>query len=361
MIFDEGTFDQDPIEDNLRYYTLDAILEEIAKPVSYQLDVQFGGTGSHSYLLDAAIYEPKTSYLIDAVLVQDRNNPKFQETIINAIIWSCGRATETLSETISLMGLRLQLPYATTSDLNLYWSKILNLKRRYNEPDEDFRRRLITRLSIMKSSGTKPECEVILNNILGMVNAVDLKTYWPAEVRVNWNSYRAMKTAEANYAVIKEALDEMLAAGVSWSTSFPYKSYDLDVNLLGKHSNLYNIDAAVSKEKYCTYLLRTDIFDQNSASQDMDAYLETPHFTSQRLDALVRADKSESEFLDANISQDLPASYEMDAVLTQKRIKTEEMDATLMATKTIDYYRTDMLAEISRKGFYMLTTTLVAA
>jgi hypothetical protein len=53
---------------------------------------------------------------------------------------------------------------------------------------------------------------------------------WPAEVRVNWNSINAMKAAESNYAVIKEALDGMLAAGVSWSTAFPYKEYNLDVN-----------------------------------------------------------------------------------------------------------------------------------
>jgi len=360
MIFDEGIFDQDPIEDFLRYYTLDAILEEIAKPISYQLDAQFGGTGVHSYLLDANIYKPVTSYLIDAVLVHDRNNPKFQESIINAIIWSCGRATEKLSEAIALMGLRLQLPYATTDDLDLYWSKILAMKRRYNEPDEDFRRRLTIRLSIMKSSGTKPECEAILNNIMGMVNAVNLKTYWPAEVCVNWNSFWAMKTAEANYAVIKEALDGMLAAGVSWSTAFPYKEYNLDANLIGRHSTSYSIDAGISKEKYCTYLLRTDLLDQNSASQDLDAYLEVPHFSQQRLDALVRADKSKSELLDVNISHGRLAGYETDVVLKQKRTKPEEVDAIVEAKKT-DYYRTDMIAEIAHRGSYMLSANLVAS
>jgi hypothetical protein len=258
------------------------------------------------------------------------------------------------------MGLRLQLPYATTDDLDLYWAKILAMKRRYNEPDEDFRRRLTTRLAIMKSSGTKPECEAILNSILGMVNAVDLKTYWPAEVRVKWNSFWAMKTAEANLAVIEEALDGMLAAGVSWSTSFPYKSFNLDANLIGKHSTSYSIDAAISREKFCTYLLRTDIFEQGSVSQDLDACLEMPHFTQQILDALVRADKSRTELLDVNIAKSHLASYQTDAVLKQKCIKTEEVDATLEAT-LVDYYHLDMLAEVAHRGFYMLTTNLVAA
>ena len=360
MIFDEGIFDEESFEDLIQNYTLDVILEEIAKPVSYQLDVQFGGIGSHSYLLDVSFYEPKTSYLIDAVLVQDQNNPKFQETIINAIIWACGRATEKLSETISLMGLRLQLPYATTSDLDLYWSKILAMKRRHGESDDDFRQRLTIRLSIMKSSGTKPECEVILNNILGMVNAVDLESYWPAEVRVNWNSFWAMKTAESKYDAIKEALDGMLAAGVSWSTSFPYKEYTLDANLIGRHSTSYSVDTGVSRENECIYLNRVDIVDQNSASEDLDVYLETSHSHEQRMDALVRAIRSKSELLDTNLSQEHPTDYDIDVVLKQKRTKNQEMDATLEAMRS-GYYQTDMIAEIAHRRFYALSVNLVAA
>ena len=360
MIFDGGTFDEDAIEDLIENYRLDAILEEIAKPASYELDAQLGGIGSHSYLLGFDIFKPFASYLIDAVLIQDRNNPKFQESIINAIIWSCGRATEKLSEAISLMGLRLLLPYATTDDLDIYWSRILNMKRRYNESDGDFRRRLTVRLSIMKSSGTKPECEAIINNILGMVDSVDLKTYWPAEVRVNWNSINAMKAAESNYAVIKEALDGMLAAGVSWSTAFPYKEYNLDANLIGKHLEPYSIDAKVSKEKSWPYLHRVDLLDQNSASLDLDACVETTHPCQQKMDALVRADKAESELLGVFISLTKPSGYDVDAVLKQKRSKNQEMDARVAALKS-GYYRIDMLAEISHKGFYVLSTRLVAA
>ena len=360
MIFDEGTFDQDLVEDFLQHYTLDTILEAIKKPVSYQIDAFVGNAHELTYLLDVNICQPFTTYQLDAVLILDRNNPKFQESIINAIIWSCGRATAKLSEAISTMGLRLQLPYATTDDLDLYWAKILGMKRRYNEPDEDFRKRLTTRLAIMKSSGTKPECEAILNNILGMPNAVNLQTYWPAEVRVNWNSFWAMKTAEANYTVVKEALDEMIVAGVSWSTSFPYKSYDLDVNLIGQHSWPYSVDANLSHSKDCTYLLRTDIFDSGESSYDLDGCLETSHSLLERLDVLVRADKGKTQLLDANISESHPKSYQNDAVLVQNRSQNDEVDAILEATQ-IDFYHLDMLAEVVHRGFYMLSTELVTA
>ena len=360
MIFDDGTFDQDLVEDFLQHYTLDAILEQIKKPTSYQIDAVIGNIHSLNYLLDVNIYRPFTTYQLDAVLILDRNNQKFQESIINAIIWSCGRATAKLSEAISTMGLRLQLPYATTDDLDLYWAKILGMKRRYDEPDEDFRKRLTTRLAIMKSSGTKPECEAILNNILGMPNAVNLQTYWPAEVRVNWNSFWAMKTAEANYTVVKEALDEMIVAGVSWSTSFPYKSYDLDVNLIGQHSWQYSVDTNLSHQKSCQYLLRTDLFDTGIKSYDLDACLETSHSHLDSLDALVRADRSKTERLDLNVSESHPKSYQNDAVLVQNRSQNDEVDAIIEASG-IDFYHLDMLAEVAHRGFYMLSTELVAA
>lgn len=360
MIFDEGSFDSELIEDFLQHYTLDTILEEIGKPVSYQLDVLFGDILQKAYLLDTNIFKPFTIYQLDTILILDRNNPKFQESIINAIVWSCGRATEKLSEAISLMGLRLQLPYATSDDLDLYWSKILGMRRRYSEGTEDFRKRLSTRLAIMKSSGTKPECEAILNSILGMPDAVDLKTYWPAEVRVGWNSFWAMKTAEANLSIISEALDEMLAVGVTWSTAFPYKQYNLDACLSGPHTTSYSIDAGISKEKYCSYLLRTDIFDSGEKSYDLDSCLETQHSLQERLDALVRADKSKMELLGANISEPHTKSYQNDTVLKERRSKTESLDAIVEAHK-IDYYHIDMLAETSRRGFYLLSTELVAA
>jgi hypothetical protein len=359
MIFDFGLFDSDLVEDFLQHYTLDAILEEIGKPVSYQLDTLIGDALSVYYLLDVNIYKPFTTYQLDTILVLDRNNPKFQESIINAIVWSCGRATEKLSEAISLMGLRLLLPYATSDDLDLYWAKILGMKRRYGEGTEDFRKRLSTRLAIMKSSGTKPECEAILNSLLGMTNAVNLKTYWPAEVRVEWNSFWAMKSAEANFSVISETLDEMLAAGVTWSTSFPYKQYNLDAFLIGKHPANYSIDAGISKEKYCSYLLRTDIFDTGSTDYDLDTNLEAVHGLTERLDALVRAIRSKTELLSANISEPHDKSYQIDGVLKQKKTKSYEVDS-ISEAKRSGVYRMDGMTECGHRIPYLLTTTLEA-
>ena len=360
MIFDDGIFDEDLIEDYLFRYTLDAIVQAVNQPKSYNVDALLGDVHRIEYRLGGTVQKiPQTSYLIDALLALEKSDPRFQESIINAIIKSYARRIAELKAAISTMGLRLQLPYAVPEDLDLYWSRVLGLPRRYGEADEDYRSRLMTRLSIMKSSGTKAECEAILNSILGMKGAVDLVTYWPAEVRVNWTSYNAMRTAEARYSAVKEALDTMIAAGVSWSTSFPYKTYDVDAYLMGRHSTSYSVDTGISKEKSCLYLVRTDIFDIGSISQDLDAFLETVHSILELVDVRIKADRSKSELIDANIEKPRIETYQVDGILLQKSEKSYEVDAISEKLQS-DVYDVDAFASMKRRSSYLITAEVSA-
>ena len=360
MLFDTGAFDEDLIEDYLFHYTLDTIIEELNKPKSYQLDAFFGNIIQKPYLFDAIIRKPYSIYLMDAVLVMDRQDPRFLESIINAILISHGRVLEELSSAIALMGLRLQLPYATGGDMDLYWAKVIALKRRYQESDEDYRRRLLTRLSIMKSSGTKAECERILNTQLGMRDAVDLQTYWPGLVRVAWTSYTAMRQAEANQDLIVETLESMLAAGISYSMSFPYKLYTLDVNIIGKHREPYSIDGMVTIDKRFYYTLRADIFGQGSANDEIDVNLEISHQAIARYDTHIWARPSEADELDVNIEHPVTKPYSLDGLLKAKVAVDDYLDA-IAEKNTPKPYHLDGMLEKSRRGFYQLTTELVAA
>jgi len=360
MLFDSGVFDQDPIEDFLQHYTLDTILEEIAKPASYQVDAFFGDIHAAGYQIDTRIFKPFASYLLDCMLVLDKNDPRFQESIINAMLWSYGRAFEELSEAISMMGLRLSLPYAVSDDLDLYWSKILGLKRRYGESDEDFLGRLSTRLAIMKSSGTRPECEAILDHILGLPGGSRLETYWPGDVRVCWNSYITMRTAQERYEAVKEALDDMIAAGVSWTTAFPWAAMQIATNIFGCHHTNFNIDTGLSGQKYHMYLLRTDLFDQGTISEDIDACLEEGHHAIHRIASHLIARPSKSQPIDTKLQGEVPVAQQYDAHIHKIGSKTASYDM-ISKKKKLDFYQADWLAERERRGFYLVATELVAA
>jgi hypothetical protein len=362
MIFDEGIFDEEIFESFLQNYTLDAIIEEIAKPVPYNLDTIIGNYHTKSYPVDTYILQDSftLSYLLDAVLVMERHDPKFQESIINAIIWSAGREIERLSENIALMGLRLSLQNAVSEDLDLYWAKMLCLKRRYNESTEDFRMRLAIRLAIMKSSGTKPECESVIDHILGMRGAARLDTYWPGEVRVCWNSFAAMRRAQDNYAAVQAALNDMIAAGITWSTAFPWIQYLLDTNLAGINSAPYQLDAGMETSKYVMYLMGADIFERNSASEDLDACIEERHTITARLDANLKTMHNKTQLLDICIQEAHDASYENDVILKARHTKSEDLDV-IIENMPFKYYRLDTITESARRGFYLLATDIEAA
>ncbi len=359
MIFDSGTFDQDLIEDFLQHYTLDTILMEVNKPASYQVFAFLGNIQSTSMLIDTRIFKPYSSYLLDCMLILGKNDPRFQESIINALIWSFGRAFEDLSESISMMGLRLQLPYAVPDDLDLYWSRILGLKRRYSESDEAFRERLATRLATMKSSGTRPECEAILDHILGLPGASRLETYWPGDVRVCWNSYTAMRAAQDNYAAIKEALDAMIAAGCSWSTAFPWISMQIASYITGKHSLSCSIDAGISREKYQMMLLRTELFDAGAISESISANLEKTHLASCKIASRLIARYSMAQSIASNIETWRSASEPLDAHLHQVKSKSASYDMISAKLKS-GSYRLDGFAERERQGFCLIATELAA-
>ena len=346
MIFDEGIFDESFIEGFLGNgsYTLDIILEAAALPVVHQADLVIDQTKSLSFYVGMSGYSMLRSLAVDTILTHERNNPKFSETIINAIVWSYGQEVEALVDAISTMGLRLMLPDATTSDMDLYWSKILALKRRYDESDSDFRSRLSTRLSIMKSSGTKPECEAIINHILGRADAADIKTYWPGEIEVTWKSPTAMKLAESKYPELAEALDNMVAAGITWSTRFPYKDSWADICLSGDHIADMTADINVLGRRQWQFMAKIDMFDAGSTIGEVDICTETAHSESQPVDMHVVTKNRKQLLLDIANETGRPMDLSADIIAERHVALSQSIDVLCMKAQH-GYFQVDHVSE----------------
>jgi hypothetical protein len=168
-----------------------------------------------------------------------------------------------------------------------------------------------------------------------------------------------MITAEAKYDALKEALDTMLAAGVSWSTAFPYKRYNVDAVLEGKHSTSYSMDHYASKVKSSLYLVRTDIFETGSASADLDTCLESMHTVTERLDASLHATKTKSAHVDACIEEIHDESYSIDGILKLVKSKPYTMDC-IGEKDMVRTYRLDSFAENRRRSSYLVTVVIAS-
>jgi hypothetical protein len=359
VIFDEGIFDESFIEDREGNgsYTLDLILDIVSAPVTHEVDLCIDTTKSASFLVGMSGYGLSRTFAVDLILALERSNPLFSETIINAIVWSYGQEVEALVDAISTMGLRLQLPYATTEDMDQYWSKILRLRRRYGELDSSFRDRLMTRLSIMKSSGTKSECEAVLNHILGQRDAVDLKTYWPGEVDVTWKTPTAMKLAESKYPELSEALDSMIAAGVSWSTRFPYKDFWVDSCLSGSHSHDLNADIGILGKKYTAVMARMELFDQGSMSMDADMCIDTLKWVTRTIDMRLVTRNRKQLLIDISNEIGMAINQLTDIIIRKRATKPQSIDVLCMKARR-GYYRVDHISEKTRYKTLMLSMEL---
>jgi hypothetical protein len=166
-----------------------------------------------------------------------------------------------------------------------------------------------------------------------------------------------MITAEEKYESVKAALDAMLAAGVSWSTAFPYKQYNVDALLEGKHSANYSVGCYASNQKSALYLVRTDIFDTGSTSVEIDACIEIMHHVTERLDALVHARRNKGVQVDANIEEPHSMNYAVDSILKIKKTRSYEVDLISEADR-LESYRVDGMAESRRRSAYLVTTNV---
>ena len=359
MQFDDGVFEEGLLGDTPKNYTVDALLEALGVEKTYSVDAVVGNIISKPYQVTALIQNDSFAkpYSVDAIIVRDRRSSIFQESIINAIYISCGRVCEQLAQDIADMGSRLQLPFASGDDLDLYWSKMLSLRRRYLESDDDFRARLSARMIVMKSSGTISEIRTLIDTVLGMENAASLKSYWPGELRIDWTSYTAMKQAEANFDQLTESLNEMVMAGITWSTSFPYFEYEVDALVAGLETTQYSLDYYLERSKSAIYRISAEIFNVHTADYRIGAYIDTGRSTSQLVDAKVRADKPKEVRYDVYVEGPVDKSYQNDATLVATKSEPDRVDTILTKDFRLPY-SVDSKVMRNRRYPYLLSVVI---
>jgi hypothetical protein len=364
LIFELGSFELSPFEgldesSGIRTYSLSVILEQLQQP-AMDIDIFLAGPRPVTMMVDIGIFQPLSTYLTDIVLILDRNDPRFQESIINAALMSYARLFEDLSISIQEMGSRFTLPNASTEDLDDHWSKLIGLKRRYGESDSSFKDRLATELAIIKSSGTRDEIKSIINHILGTRDAVDLNVVWPAELRLKWKSFNDLLIAQDKYDVLKEAMDKAIMAGVSWSTRFPYIQYSVDALLEGIARRPFQVDLNISGKRSESMLVRMDIFEHTDHTQLLDIVFETLHRRFMRVEARFQALHSVNSSVKVGLEAKLSKTQSVD--YTSKAKKPKNFDVDLVnSINRLRPYKVDLLAEHMRRGFCLVAVNLEAS
>jgi hypothetical protein len=284
------------------------------------------------------------TYDIDELIGSGESEPP----VIDVLIKSWIAELDKVYSTIQTTGMRYKLESADGGDLDDIWGRIFHIKRYALESDDDYRSRLIVHTRVLMGSGTIPNCEAIIDSLLGLPGATEIESRWPGVVHIGFRDINALRLAKLSKAKIEKLLPVVLAAGMSYDMPFcileytldlllkcnsnidyiidaclqgiRWSDYDLDARFVRGHSQTYNLVAYMQKIRSRQYSIRRGIMMfQRAASYDLDAVMRTAQSTDYSLTAKFTRFGYRSYTLTARIKQDRDTAYSLALYLSRQQ------------------------------------------
>ena len=331
----EVAFDDAAPSRNYLSYSMESVMSNV--PLErYNMDVLLKANPIYAYKMSCRMGLPTPGYLCDGIIVLDKNDPRLPDSFVNVYMWTFANEWRLAARAIEDAQYRMKLDFASSEDLDEQWGVMLGLRRRSGESDDSYRTRLSTHIRIITSSGTKENCQTIIDRITGAPGGSNLETFGNAEVVLSWTSPDAIIAARDKSDLIEEAMDRMFACGVSWSTSYPLLDYDFDGLIEGPVISEYNINGAISKLRGIQYRASTSLFNYGSKTYNIDSLLYSKGLKN----------------------------YSIKYLLIKEPIKTYSMNGKLNMYTEFEhesYYYVDFLNSKNMKRSYMIGGILEAA
>jgi len=285
----------EPLEGGeIRYYLnrqYNTILKKSAT-IPYTNQVGVSNINSFAYKLDVGLLKALASAYFDIVL-----RPSYEATIpstpvISALVWSYTEILDAVWRHMDTMSRALKLEHAQGTDLDNSWGLIYDLPRLVSEDDTEYRDRLKTRTRILKSSGTKENCESIIDSVLGEKNSSNVITQYPAHTKIIFNDDDHIRLAISKKSTLDILIPEMLAAGVSYDLLLPLLDYEMTALMNGPIWLPINVHCALEHknniEAYDCNIISVLVKYNND--QIMSAYIQNYFEFSYLVSAELRCD-----------------------------------------------------------------------
>jgi hypothetical protein len=192
------------------------------------------GEPSHCLTLSASI-----------VLAPVTDNSPRQNHIITPQFKAFAKQFAYLYELVDTLALLKKIEYATGSDLDDIWGAVYELRRKYGEDDDKYRKRLQVYLLQLAGSGTKSSIEEIVSIVCGVPDCCRVDTYGGGFCRIYITNYYARKNAIDRLNLINELLPDTLAAGIDYRFYIPYAPLSAEMLLQGPVNKTLLADEAL--------------------------------------------------------------------------------------------------------------------
>lgn len=229
---------------------------------------------SKTYQVNTSLLRTLSSANFDIILRPSRDSIIPSTSVIDAIVKSYADILDAVWRQMETMTNALKLDYAWDEELDNAWGLIYDLPRISEEDDTSYRDRLKTRTNILNSSGTKANCESIIDNVIGEESS-NVTGSWPANVKITFDTISAMRIAKEKQETLDILIPQMLAAGISYDLMLPFVDLYIDIVMNGPIWLPYNNYLAVQhRNEDTSYEFDLIGIFQNLASTDNDIALQ---------------------------------------------------------------------------------------
>lgn len=247
-----------------------------------------------TFTIDTSILNALRSCDFDIILRPSYESTIPSTSVMDALVWSYAEILDMVWRQMDTMSTALKLEYAQGTDLDNAWGLIFDLPRIVNEDDTSYRDRLKTRTTILNSSGTKTNCETIINSVIGSDES-NVDTQYPGNVIITFDTINAMRIAREKQSTLDILIPEMLADGISYSMMLPFMDCYFDIVMNGPIWLPYNnYISLLSRDLDTTYDVDLSSIFINTISLNSDIYLYSVINKQLLINAMINTNKNKS-------------------------------------------------------------------
>ena len=267
-------------EGEIRYHLNRNYGINILKSVPISFDMEYGAstTKNTSFPVFTSLKDTLRSITMATTLVPSYELTIPSMSVINALVWSWAEVFDGVWRKMDTMKNALKINFADDVYLDDAWGQIYDIPRIYQEDDTSYRDRLKTRTTILTSSGTKSNCETIINGLIEETDATTVTSRYPASVDITFNDIDAMRKAKAKQTVLNILIPQMLASGITYNMYLPFCDYIMDTYLKGpmtlSHTMVYALSRHNEDTSYSMYITNNiqSTIDYDQDMNIMDQY-----------------------------------------------------------------------------------------
>ena len=250
----------------------------------------------------------------------------------------------------------MQIEYATGDDLDSIWGEVYELPRRTAETDDSYRDRLKNYTNTLIGCGTKANCQAIVDHVTGYVGSCEMTSYYPANVRIEFNDDMAARAAYEKSSLLNLMIPQMLAGGVTYDLLFQYTDLLMTTRMFGPSEEQYWMRAWITQNnKNLIYLMRMAVWSMSDCPLSIDALARTTFSLDWYEDVLVRTQFSTYMLLDSLMQDAKTKTYTLDTYLETLMTKLYWLNTEVIKRDLLKSWYSDTLVKRARPRMFALS------